>query len=276
MFGCDTVVKRDYGNLNYKAKLSELLEEVSGIQYDAREDAFWMINDSGNAPEVFLVKETGKIVRVLKIDAKNHDWEDITMDRKGNLYIGDFGNNRNDRKNLRILKIDKKDLKKKEKIKVKRIKFSFPEQTEFPPKKMYYDVEAFFIWNDNFYVFTKSRVDGQIGRTFMYKVPNKKGKHDAERVGEFTTCLEEYCWVTAADITHDGKKMVIISNRSAWVFSDYKEDDFFNGKAKEFHFEYLSQTESASFRDDETLYLADEDEKRKRKGRLLYTLSIKE
>lgn len=274
--GCKPKTDRDFGILEFKSMLPFSLREVSGIQYDPNEDAFWMINDSGNSSAVYLVDESGTILRKLKIDAKNRDWEDLALDKDGNLYIGDFGNNANDRKNLRIFKIKKKDLKKEKKIKVKKIEFRFPEQKEFPPKRMYYDVEAFFIWNDNFYIFTKSRVDGQIGRTFMYKVPNKKGKHDAKRVSEFTTCLEDYCWVTGADISQDGKKMTLLSNRSAWVFSDYKEEDFFNGKAKEYNFEYLSQIESVSFKDNETLYIADEENKRKRKGRLLYTLSIKE
>ncbi len=272
MFGCETVVKRDYGNLTYKTKLSELLEEVSGIQYDAQEDAFWMINDSGNAPEVFLVKETGKIVRVLKIDAKNHDWEDITMDMEGNLYIGDFGNNRNERKNLRILKIDKNDLQKKGKIKVKKIKFSFPEQTEFPPKDKYFDVEGFFERGGNFYVFTKSRVKNEIGRTFLYKVPNKKGKHDAQRISDFTTCPEEYCWITAADITRDGKKVVLINQKSAWIFTNFKGDDFFSGNSKEFPFKHESQLESATFKKENQLFLADEENRHG--GRNLYSLQL--
>jgi hypothetical protein len=36
----------------------------------------------------------------------NIDWED-TKDKNGNLYVGDFGNNDNERKDLCIYKIDK-------------------------------------------------------------------------------------------------------------------------------------------------------------------------
>jgi len=156
---------------------------------------------------------------------------------------------------------------------VKKIEFRFPEQQEFPPKRMYYDVEAFFIWNDNFYVFTKSRVDGQIGRTFMYKVPNKKGKHDAERISEFTTCLEDYCWVTGADISSDGKTVVLINNKSAWVFTNFKEGDFFSGKSKEYPFGYSSQMESITLKDS-LIYVADEQHRRAYKGRCLYSLPM--
>ena len=39
---------KDVGELEVKVKLPEILEEVSGIQYSQKEDAFWMLNDSGN------------------------------------------------------------------------------------------------------------------------------------------------------------------------------------------------------------------------------------
>jgi hypothetical protein len=273
----------NFGQLEVKAKLPQLLEEVSGIQYDANEDAFWMLNDSGNAPSVFLVKEDGTIVRELRIDAKNNDWEDITMDAEGNLYIGDFGNNANDRKNLRILKIKKKDLKSKKKIKVEKIYFSFPEQKKFPPKKKYYDVEGFFAWKGSFYVFTKSRVKKKIGRTFLYRVPNiqdykpakKYGVFPAERISDFTTCPEKYCWITGADISKDGKNVVLLNHKSAWLFSDFKADDFFSGNVKEYPFGHESQKESVTFKNNLTIYVADEDESGSARGRNLYVLKTK-
>lgn len=264
----------NFGQLEVKAKLSELLEEVSGIHYDSKEDAFWMINDSGNSSSVFLVEEDGVIVRELWLDAKNRDWEDITMDAEGNLYIGDFGNNYNERKNLKILKINKKDLKSKKKIKVDKIKFSFPEQKKFPPKKKYYDVEGFFAWKGNFYVFTKSRVKKKIGRSFLYRIPMEKGKHKAERISDFTTCPEKYCWITGADITRDGKKVVLLNHKSAWIFTDFIGDDFFSGKAREFSFGHESQKESITFKNNATIYIADE-EQRDGSGRNLYLFNLK-
>jgi len=269
---CENYSQKDHGNLEIKTKLSKLLEEVSGIHYDSEEDAFWMLNDSGNSSSVFLVKEDGTIVREVKVDAKNRDWEDITMDTAGNLYIGDFGNNYNKRKNLRILKINKNDLKSKKKVKVEKIKFSFPEQKKFPPEKKYYDAEGFFAWNGNFYVFTKSRVKNKIGRTFLYRIPMKKGTHKAQRISDFTTCPEDYCWITGADITRDGNKVVIINNKSAWVFTDFKDDDFFSGKVQELPFGYQSQMESVTFKKD-AIYVADEENGDS--GRNLYRLLVK-
>ena len=271
----------NFGQLEVKTKLPQLLEEVSGIQYDVNEDAFWMLNDSGNSSSVFLVTEQGKILRELKIDAVNNDWEDITMDVEGNLYIGDFGNNRNERQDLRILKVKKEDLKSKKKVQVEKIYFSFPEQKKFPPKKKYYDVEGFFEWKGSFYVFTKSRVKKKIGRTFLYRVPNiqdykpaeKYGVFPAERISDFTTCGGKTCWITSADISEDGKKVVLLNEKSAWIFTNFKEDNFFSGEAKEFSFDHESQKESVTFKNDFTIYVADE--QRKTSGRNLYLFQLK-
>lgn len=272
----------NYGQLEVKAHLSKKLKEVSGIQYDDKLDAFWMLNDSGNKPHVYLVSKKGKILRRLKINAKNTDWEDITMDAKRNLYIGDFGNNANERKDLTILKVKASSLTSEKKIDVEKIQFQYPEQKKFPPKKknMYYDTEAFFEWNGHFYIFTKSRVKGKIGRTFLYKVPNSGsntanqlyGTLNAKRISEFTTCPKQGCWITGADITRDGKKVVLLNHGSAWVFSDFKEDDFFSGKAQQFPFGHESQKESITFKNDKIIFLADEEDRHG--GRNLYRFNL--
>lgn len=265
-----------YGQLEVKAKLPKILEEVSGIQYVAESNSFWMLNDSGNAPSIYLVTEKGKITREVKINANNTDWEDITLDKQGNLYIGNFGNNANKRKKLHIIKVKKEDLTSDKKVDIERIYFHFPEQKKFPPKKknMYYDVEGLFEWNGNFYVFAKSRVKNEIGRTFLYRIPNKAGNHWAERIADFTTCPDKGCWITGADISKDGKKVVLLNHTSAWVFTNFTGDNFFSGDAKEYPFGHDSQKESITFKNNSTIYVADEDESGTSSGRNLYLFEL--
>ncbi|WP_369828775.1 hypothetical protein [Flavobacterium sp. 1] len=61
------------------------------------------------------------------------------------MYIGDFGNNDNTRKDLAIYKIDQSNLQGESANVAYTISFDYPEQTEFPPKKkdLMFDVEAF-------------------------------------------------------------------------------------------------------------------------------------
>ncbi|MDN3664527.1 hypothetical protein ACFFU1_14560 [Algibacter miyuki] len=248
-------------NITVIADLPKALNEVSGIEIATNSDYIWMLNDGGNSSKLYGVSAKGNIKKELKIDAKNHDWEDLTSDEKGNLYIGDFGNNDNDRKNLAILKIKQKDLGDKGKVDVERISFSYPNQDKFPPKnkKMYFDCEAFFYFNNAFYLFTKSRVKGDFGSTNLYKVPAEKGHHEAELISRFNTCDTMDCWITAADISTDGKKMVLLSPKSVWVFTDFDGNDFFSGTPTEIPLSgRVSQKESICFKDNNTVYITDE------------------
>lgn len=248
-------------NIKFLAELPKALDEASGAETTVNSDYIWMLNDSGNSPKLYGVSAKGNIKEEIKIDAKNHDWEDLTSDEEGNLYIGDFGNNDSKRKNLAILKVKKSALNDKGKVDIDRISFSYPNQEKFPPKNknLYFDCEAFFYHNNNFYLFTKSRVKNDFGKTSLYKVPAEKGKHVAEFLGTFNTCSDMDCWITSADISNDGKSIVLLSPKSVWVFTDFKGDDFFNGTSKEIPLDgRVSQKESICFKDNNTLYITDE------------------
>ncbi|MHB0754423.1 hypothetical protein [Polaribacter sp. M15] len=252
---------QNFGQLKIVADLSKNLKEVSGNEFLKSTNSIWMINDGGNKSNLYEVsKKKGKIKRVIDIDAKNKDWEDITSDDEGNLYIGDFGNNDNDRKNLRILKIKKKDLDEKD-ADIKTIKFEYENQEEFPPKKdqRFFDAEAFFYLNKNFYIFTKSRVDDQYGKTFLYRVPaSTKGKHKAKLIGSFNNCNQNDCWFTAADISNNKKKVALLSQKNIIIFSDFKGDNFFSGKVEKIKLKHISQKEGICFKNNRTLYITDE------------------
>lgn len=247
-------------NLKTIADLPSNLDEVSGIKTVTNSNLIWMVNDSGNKPRLFGVNSKGKIKKKLKIKAKNHDWEDLTGDNHGNIYIGDFGNNLSKRKNLAILKVKASNLKSDSLVLIDRISFRYPEQKQFPPKnkQRYFDCEAFFYLNNNLYLFTKSRVKGDFGKTSLYKIPAKAGMHEAQFISSFNNGIDLHCWITSADISDDGKKMVLLSQKSVLLFTDFKEDDFFSGTKKEFPFNNESQKESVCFKDDNTLYITDE------------------
>ena len=80
-------------------KLPKSLKEVSGITYGRDTRILWMLEDSGNKNKIYGLDSKCKIVKEITIsNTKNIDWEDLTKDNSGNLYIGDFGNNDNERK----------------------------------------------------------------------------------------------------------------------------------------------------------------------------------
>lgn len=124
-----------------KFKLPDVLNEASGVIY-FDQDSIWWINDGGHSPSLFLSNAEGKILKELAVPrALNRDWEDLTYDKNGNFYIGDFGNNRNNRQDLTIYIFNPENLI------LDSIKFNFPDQTEFPPianSAQNFNTEAFF------------------------------------------------------------------------------------------------------------------------------------
>tara|TARA_R110002124_G_scaffold277674_1_gene449243 strand:+ start:4328 stop:5167 length:840 start_codon:yes stop_codon:yes gene_type:complete len=261
----------NYGQLTLVSDLPSSLKEVSGNEIIYNSELIWMLNDSGNKAEVFGVNQDGKIKSIIKIKAKNHDWEDLTSDEKGNLYIGDFGNNNLKRKKLRILKIKNQELLTLDEVEVKKINFEYPEVEN--KKNTSYDAEAFFYHQNYFYIFTKSRKKKNLGKTRLYKVPNKKGKHIAEFISEYEFCNSVDCRITSADISKNGKKVVLLNHSSVFIFTNFKNDNFFSGEIKETQLEHTSQKEGICFKEENTFYITDE--RVKKQGGNLYRLKIK-
>lgn len=264
------------GKLTYLADLPKNLEENSGI-ITVRDSLVWVVEDRGNKDEIYQVDLKGNLLREIKVkNAKNVDWEDLARDENGNLYIGDFGNNANDRKDLVIYKLPNPENEPGDKIEAEQIRFNYPEQTEFPPdrEKLYYDAEAFFYHSDFLYIITKNRANPFPGDALLYKVPAREGQFNAEYIGNLKTCEDwETCQITSADISPDGKTIVLLSYGKLWVIENFTFDDFSKGDIKEIDLGVRTQLESVCFLDDKIVLLSDE--KRGNTGRNLYSYMLK-
>ncbi len=251
-------------NTDFKTlySLPKKLKEVSGITYFPETNLIYTLEDSGNANKIYAINSEGKLNKTITItNATNVDWEDITKDKSGNIYIGDFGNNANERKDLCIYKVNKNQLSKDLAVAEYKISFSYPEQTEFPPKKreMFFDVEGFFEHGNYFYLFTKNRSKNFDGTAFIYKILNAPGVQKATKIGEFKTCNNyNHCVLTSATISPDGKKVVLLSHDKIVLFKGFKGDLFHKGSQTEIKLDHFSQKEAIVFKDNNTLLIADE------------------
>ena len=252
------------------------LKEASGVEVSSASDLIWVLEDSGNKNNIYGLNSDGSINQTIKIEnVKNVDWEDLTSDKVGNLYIGDFGNNDNARKDLCIYKVNSDNLKQDIATASQKISFYYPEQTEFPPKKsgLLYDAESFFEHNGNFYIFTKNRSKGFDGSVFLYKIPNQEGNHKAQLLGTFQACnIYKKCAITSADISPDGKTIAILSASRVYLLTNFSSDDFLGGKTEEIQLPEVTQKEGICFKDNETLLIVDE--KDKKTGGNLYEIKI--
>lgn len=257
-------------SLEVTGELPKKLSENSAIEVIG--SGIWTVQDHGNSEEVFRIGADGKLLHSLQIEGvKNNDWEELASDAEGNLYIGDMGNNDNNRRDLAIYKIPSATLNQNTATVAASTQFHYPEQTDFPPKKTQrlFDCEAFFQHNGFFYLFTKNRSKGFDGTTYLYKVPNQPGSFAAVKIGEFKTCPNFHgCAVTAADISPDGKKVILLTSSKVFVFEEFPSDNFLDGKVSVIDLVEVSQKEGAGFLDDNTLIISEEGSKKTRLYRL--------
>ena len=130
------------------AVLSDSLRETSGLTFF--KDRLYTINDGGNPNIIYEIdKNSGKILKKIQTNFPNKDWEAITNDGE-NLYIGDFGNNAGNRRDLTIYSIDNQQ-------EINVIKFSYQNQKDFSVNYLNhdFDAEAMVFINNKIHLFTK-------------------------------------------------------------------------------------------------------------------------
>ncbi len=279
--GCFLSLEINAQTLDTLTKLPAIVNESSGIELSA-DGQVWNLTDSGGEAALYLCDTTGQLLRTLKItNAWNRDWEDMTADSAGNFFIGNMGNNANDNKDLSIFKIANPDACEADSIEAEVITFAFEDQEAFPPKKskMNFDCEA-IIWSaGHLYLFTKHRSLPMA--TNLYRIPDRKGHHIARKIGSFQMeapqegehPIFDY-WITAADISPDGKKVVLLSGNKLWMFYDYEEDRFLDGQHKVIRLGATTQKEAICFINNEELFITDEFLVQFKVGQNLYRLKL--
>lgn len=266
----------NYGQLKVIADLPGSLDENSGLATYG-DSTVWVIEDGGNKDEIYQINLKGDILKSLKVkNGDNQDWEDLTTDNAGNLYIGDIGNNANKRKDLVIYKLPNPTIEPGDKIDAEKIKLHYPDQKDFPPKKegLFYDSEAIFHHDGKIFIITKNRSKAFTGEAHIYSVPDTKGTYEATLEGSFTPCKDwKICQITSIDISPKGDRIVALSYGKLFIFTDFTWDDFTKGNMQEIDLGARSQLESVCFLNDDTLLISDE--KAHSEGGNLYTYSIK-
>lgn len=238
------------------------LAETSGLT-TIGVNQFLSHSDSGNEPKVMVFDSLGIIKRKIKLyNATNVDWEDLTKDKNGNIYIGDFGNNNNDRNNLRIYIIPDPKTIAKDSTPAGILSFNYSDQKAFPPAAAYqnYDMEAFFWFNDSLYLFSKNRTTPYNGYTKCYQLPVRTGVLTAKLIDSFYTGNGTYLnySVTGAAINSTGSKVVLLGYDKCWVFSGFSGRNFFKGKVTTYLFNSLTQKEAVYFESDLKLMITQE------------------
>lgn len=255
IYSCNT------GNLKIIANINSDLKEASAIEIVKGSHLLWVIEDAGNKNNIYGLDLKGRLVKNINIsNAKNNDWEDLTSDDFGNLYIGDFGNNHKRREKFTIYKVGNLNpIGNKTTAEAIRFKLS----KEVKPK----DFEAFFLFDGYFYIFSKENKS-----SIVLKVPNSIGEHVAELVTVFNLDGKPQK-ITSAAVSPNKKTIVLLNHDKLWKLTGFNTNNFFNGKIEELNFGHTSQKEGICFNNDSIVYI--NDERNQTKGGNIYEFKLK-
>lgn len=211
------------------------VSENSGIEWV--NGNLFTIADNGNPPIVYRIDTTdGSIAQSIHIsNYPNNDWEDITSD-SNYLYVGDFGNNDGDRKDLKILKIALNDIFSNSSsiltVAAESIEFSYSDQTDYTSNgSSNFNCEAMISVGDSLYIFTKDEGDNQ---TRVYALPKTPGTYEVGPAAGFDT----KGLVTGADYNAARNEVALIGyvnkhlSTFIWYLYDYEGNKFFSGNKR--------------------------------------------
>lgn len=252
-FFYETVPEPDITTTRGFEKLANLpneVEESSGLVALPQQGLYLTHNDAGNKPYLYKLNEEGQLIETIKLDLKNKDWEDLTMDDQGNIYIADTGNNNNNRRDLAVFKLD---LQRPERVQA--IRYTYEDQQEFPPpkKERNFDSEASFWYGGAIYLVTKDRGRGETAK--LYQLPDKPGQHQAKLIGRHALKTQ----VTGAAISPDGRTVALLGDEKLHLYTGFQEPaTFYKGRHEEVELKKAGQTEGLTFRDNSTLIISSE------------------
>lgn len=211
----------------FVADLSDIVIETSGLIL--KDGLLWTHNDSGGEPTLFAMDTSeGAVVRRLDIkQASNRDWEDIARDDT-HVYIGDFGNNRGNRKDLKIYVFPLTGLDQME-VTADTISFEYPDQVDYSirPQNHDYDMEAVIAMGDSLFLFSKNWSDQ---KTRLYRLPKHPGHYVADLIDSF----DVDGLITGASFSQQDSLILLtgytrLFTTFVWMLWDFKGCDVFSG-----------------------------------------------
>jgi hypothetical protein len=197
---------------------AKLVPEASGIVKSRRHPGiFWVHNDSGNAPLLFAIRADGRVVRQFRLEIPNIDWEDIAIDDRGHLYIGDIGNNLRALPMRAIYRIDEPDpdLPTEKPVAATAVsRYTAPRENRFDAESLDYD--------DGLAIVIAKYADGREAEIFAvpFDPPAPLSQPASPRsLGKLPGFTEP---ATGSDLDADRKLLAVCSSRVTRV---YRRDD---------------------------------------------------
>jgi len=241
-------------------KLPAELSEISGLE-KLNDSTLLAINDGGNDPVLFLLNLSGQIIRQVKVsNAYNTDWEALAIDEKY-VYIGDFGNNMNERKDLCIYRVNRQDIATLNEVTAEKMSISYKEQSAFPPmdQERYFDAEAMTFFEGQLWIFTKNSTKPFDGKSFMYMVQFEANETKTlSKVSELKLNKTSYLKdaVTSACTVESS---IVLTTYNRLIKLDFPKQGL--SKSTIYKYPHIQQVEACTYLGTNTYFLSNEQHK---------------
>ena len=252
------------GHMNH-----DIITESSGLTASRQhKDVLWTLNDSGNSAKIFPLRLDGRLVKsaesagITLEGAENFDWESMTSDDQGVLYIADSGQNFDFARTPIIYAVDEPDtLIGVNSVPVLRtIPYRYEDQSGFFMPRVEFDVEAIFYADQHLYLLTKGW-----GKGVSNKGISKWYRLDEQRSGlDGTARLQARidfggALVTGAEVDPSGLRLAVLAKRSVWLFErEAQGQDWWKGSIRHLRTRDIGVAEGICFYGDR-LYISTEE-----------------
>lgn len=193
------------------------IDEASGlIASRTKPGILYTHNDSGGKNAVYVLNSMGQSLgRIVLEGIKNRDWEEIAIgygpdpDRHY-IYVGEIGDNRAAYKSIFIYRFQEPDLPADSEFV---INIKDTEKIEINYEDGARDAEAFFVCPHTKDIYIISKREARVGLYHLSYPQSTTSINIAKRVAELPLSM-----VTAADISPDGKKILVKTYPGVWMW----------------------------------------------------------
>ncbi len=185
------------------------ITESSGVTAARVPGRFWTHSDGGGLRGLYAIDKAGQAIGEFRVSGPFfHDWEDISSDGRGHLFLADTGNNEARREEIAVHQIDEPDLTK---ITTGTVPITRTWKLRFPGKP--FDCESLFVWGEHGYLISKVGNDAHAG-LYRFGLADDAKVQTLELIGELPIDSP----VTGAAISPDGSSLGIVTKGGAYLF----------------------------------------------------------
>lgn len=222
------------------------LNEASGLAASQKTSGIlYTHNDSGGEAAVYVINSKAMLAAKVYLEgARNHDWEDIAVgpepeSKKSCIYVADIGDNNAKRSYVSVYRFEEPALVDT------LIKITNYDQINIEYEDGARDAEALFVDPLSWDIYIISKREENVG---LYRIAYP---YSLKEINIATKeCTLPISFVTAADISHDGKKILVKTYTSLYQYRRKREQSIakaLSGKAKQLPYHLEPQGEAVAW-----------------------------